>query len=177
MVGIFATTLVVGLGSLCSKGFVDHPAGGACLRLRKIASEKGRSAIELVMAIALLGILVSIGSHSVRLAAAREEADGWVRAITYDIAAGQQAAITRRTTVAAVFQGRTYVIAAVGGGVVRQDTLPAHLTFGVITRALTFDRRGIPLGDLTLSLSSTMTGRSYTITVEPETGRASYSEP
>ncbi|MDR7523273.1 MAG: hypothetical protein QN168_12515 [Armatimonadota bacterium] len=145
--------------------------------MRKTANETGRSVIELVMVAGLLGILVTGGLYSVRRAAAREEADGWVRAIVYDIAAGQQAAITRRTTVAAVFQDRTYVIAAIGGGIIRQDTLPAHMTFGPLPRTLTFDRRGIPAGDLTVNLASPATGRSYTITVEPETGRVSYREP
>jgi Tfp pilus assembly protein FimT len=131
--------------------------------------------MELAVVTALLGVLLSVGALNLRMALAREEADGWVRGLATEIAAAQQAALTRRTTVSVQFEGSTFWVAAVGGGVLRQDTLPAHMTFGTVRRTLTFDRRGIPDGDLALTVSSTA-GRAYSITVEPGTGRVRYGE-
>lgn len=138
-------------------------------------SELGFSVMELAVVVALLGVLLSAGALNLRGALAREEADGWVRALATEIAAGQQAAMTRRTTVSVEFEGSTFSIVAVGGGVLRQDTLPAHMTFGATRRTLTFDRRGVPSGDLALTVSSAA-GRTYSITIEPGTGRVTYSE-
>lgn len=135
----------------------------------------GYSLVELAVVMGLLGVLVSAGALNLRGALAREEADGWVRALATEIAAGQQAALTRRTTVSVEFEGRTFSVAASGGGVLRRDTLPTHMTFGETRRTLTFDRRGIPSGTLAVTVSST-SGRSYSITIEPGTGRVTYDE-
>jgi hypothetical protein len=107
----------------------------------------------------------------------RQQIDGWVRSIAYDIAAGQQAAITRRTTVLATFQNQSYSIAVVGGGILRADTVPAHITFGSTLQSFTFDRRGVPSTAFTLAVQSTTTGDVYTITVEAGTGRVTFVEP
>lgn len=143
--------------------------------MHRRGSERGFSLIELVMVVALLGVLLSVGAFNLRGALAREEADGWIRGLATEIAAGQQAAMTRRTAVSVEFEGNTFSIAASGGGVQRQDTLPNHMTFGETRRTLIFDRRGTPSGDLTLTVSST-SGRAYSITIEPGTGRVTYSE-
>jgi len=145
------------------------------MALYRRGSERGYSVMELAVVVALLGVLLSAGALNLRGVLAREEADGWVRGLATEIAAGQQAAMTRRTTVSAEFEGSAFSIAASGGGVLRRDTLPNHMTFGETRRTLTFDRRGIPSGDLALTVSSTA-GRAYSITIEPGTGRVSYSE-
>jgi len=140
--------------------------------------ERGYSVIEMVIVLGLIAILLSVGVTSVRQAMAREEIDGWVRAVVADIAAGQQAAITRRATVTATFSSRTYTIAVSGNGTIRQDTVPAHITFGD-PPPLSFDRRGVPSLETgwAMTVRSTSTGRTYTVRVEAATGRASYSEP
>lgn len=131
--------------------------------------------IELVVVTSLLGVMLTAGAYNMRQAMAREQADGWVRALVHDLAAAQQAAMTRRTMVTAEFEKNTFSIAGTGAGVLRADTLPSHMSFGDTRLSFTFDRRGVPSGDLTIPVSST-SGRSYAITIEPMTGRVTYSE-
>lgn len=139
--------------------------------------ELGFSMIESTVVAMLALVFLTISALNVRQALAREEIDGWVREIVYDLKAGQQAAVTRRTSVAASFQDQTYTIAVVGGGTLRQQTLPAHITFGPTLRLVTFDRRGTPAGATTLTADSARAGSTYTITVDAATGRVSYSGP
>ncbi len=140
-------------------------------------NERAFSVVELVVVLGLVGVLLALGFNSIRLAAAREEIDGYVRALAYEISAAQQAAITRRTNVRATFLDRTYTIFVVDGPVLRHDVAPAHITLGAPLQQVTFDRRGVPSAPLVLPVSSTSTGRSYTIRVADGTGRVSYSEP
>jgi Tfp pilus assembly protein FimT len=139
-------------------------------------AERGHSFIEITMVSALVGILMTMGALNVRQALAREETDGWVRTIASELTAGQHAALNRRALVTATFQNRVFAIAVAGGGVLRQETLPAHMTFGATQQSVTFDRRGTPSGDLAITVSST-SGRSYQITIAAATGQVSYSEP
>ncbi len=146
--------------------------------LRKLSDDlRGFTAIEMVMVMSMVGILVTAGAHNVRLALDREQVDGWARSIVYDIAAGQQAAITRRTTVTAAFQKHAYSVAVVGGGVLRSDSLPSQITFGNELQTFSYDRRGTPSNAFSLTVQSTTTGRTYTITVAAGTGRVTFSEP
>ena len=140
------------------------------------SDQRGRSLIEIVFVSAFISMLLTVGATNIRQALAREELEGWVRAITNDITAAQQAAITRRATVTATFQNNTYTIGAGGGGVLRQDTLPAHITFGSTLQSFSFDRRGTPSSAYTLTMTSTTTGRTFTISIEPVTGRATHSD-
>lgn len=145
--------------------------------MRRDRGERAYSLIELVVVLALVGILLSLSVYGIRLAAAREEVDGWVRAVASEISSGQQEAITRRADVRATFLDRTYSIAIVAGAILRHDVAPAHITFGTPQQQVTFDRRGVPSAPLTVTVSSTLAGRSYTIRVAGGTGRVSYSEP
>lgn len=147
--------------------------------MRGDRGERAYSLIELVVVLALVGILLAMGVHGIRLAAAREEVDGWVRGVAADLSSGQQDAITRRVNVRATFRDHTYTItiAVDGGAILRQEILPGHITFGSPQQQVTFDRRGVPSAPLTLTVSSTSTGRSYTIQVAGGTGRVSYIEP
>jgi Tfp pilus assembly protein FimT len=159
-----------------------HPARGD----RLTRASAGYTALEIVIVLSLVGLLLGMAVHGVRDALAREEIDGQVRAIVHELTAAQQTALTRRHRVLASFQGQTYTIVDQdGGGVVRSETVPDHITFGDTLRAVQFDRRGVP-GDaggsalseaFVLVVSSTASGRTYTVHVEPVTGRVSYREP
>ncbi|MDR7420440.1 MAG: prepilin-type N-terminal cleavage/methylation domain-containing protein [Armatimonadota bacterium] len=152
--------------------------GGPGGTARTAAPERGYTFIELVVVLSLVAVLMTLAAGSVRVALAREEADGWVRSLARDITAGQQAAFTRRASVTAAFQNRTYTITvttASGSTVLRQDTLPPHMTFGSTLQSVTFNRRGVPNAALTLTVSSSF-GRTYIITVEDGTGRVTHSE-
>ncbi len=138
---------------------------------------RGFTTIELVVVAVLVAMILAIGVGNMRGALAREEIDGWVRAIAHDVTAGQQAAMARRMPVTAAFQNQTYTIAVSGGGTLRNDTLPAHITFGPTFQSVTFDRRGTPSTVFNLTVTSTTAGRSYTIQVAAGTGRVTFSEP
>lgn len=140
-----------------------------------MSTQRGYTLLELLMVGAVVALLLAVGFTNLRQALAREQVDGWARAVANELSAAQQAAITRRTSVIATFQDQTFVVAA-GGTVLRQETLPSHITFGSILRSVQFDRRGLPTSTLTLTMSST-SGRSYTITVQTGTGRVILSEP
>lgn len=142
-------------------------------------SQRGYSLLEGVIVLSLVGILLGMSLSSMRLALARERIDGWVRSTTYDIASGRQAALARRTTVTVTVTSTTYTIAATSAGTLRQQTLPSDITMTTTCPASTcsFDRRGVPIAVGTISVTSGSTGRSYTIKIQPGTGRVSYSEP
>lgn len=146
---------------------------------RASGGEHGYSLLEGVIVLSLVGILVGMSVSGMRLALARERIDGRVRSMTYDIAAGRQAALTRRTTVTVTVTGGTYTISALTGGTLRQATLPSDISLTTTCPANTcsFDRRGVPIAVGTISATSVSTGRSYTIRIQAGTGRVSYSEP
>ena len=143
--------------------------------LRVMRNSRGYTLVELVMAMSMVGLLMAIGVYSFRQALTREEIEGSARSVVNDISAGQQAAITGRSTVTATFQNQTYTILR-AGATLRQETLPSHITFGSTLQTVTFDRRGTPSGTPTLTLTSTAAGRSYVITIDGVTGQVSYSE-
>ncbi len=141
--------------------------------------ESGLSALESMIVITILGIVMGMSVSGMRHAVARERVDGWVRTMTYDIAAGRQAALTRRTTVTVTITGQSYTIGAASGGTLRQAALPADivLTTTCPWGACTFDRRGVPSAWGAITMTNTTTGRTYTVRIEAGTGRVSYSEP
>ena len=162
---------------------------------RSAIGARGYSILEIALVIPVVGLLMAIGGNNLRQAAAREEIDGIVRSMTYDIAAGRQAALTRRTTVAVTMTGSLengapahasptlagtiYTIGVSGGGTLRQQTLPSGVSMTTTCPAgsCSFDRRGMPTSAGTITVTSSTTGRTYTITIESGTGRVSYSEP
>jgi len=131
-----------------------------------------------MVAVSLLGVIVGMSVSGMRGAVARERIDGWARSMTYDIAAGRQAALVRRSTVTVALTSGGYTIAA-PSGTLRQATLPADITLSTTcpAAACSFDRRGVPIASGTITLSSAATGRTYTIRIENGTGRVSFSEP
>ncbi len=142
----------------------------------KSRREDGLTVIELVTTLTLIGIALGLSTMGIRNVLAREEANDWARTVVHELTAAQQAAVTRRVIdpgVTVSFQNRIYTVVIPGGGVLRQETLPAHLTFGSTLQTVTFDRRGTPGGVSSIVLSSTTGGRTYTISIEPGTGRAS----
>jgi hypothetical protein len=110
---------------------------------------------------------------AIRGALAWEELNSWARTVVHELTAAQQAAITRRTDVTVSFQHQSLTVTLAGGGVLRHQTLPAHLTFGATLQVVSFDRRGTPGGVSAVRLISTAGGPVYTISIEPRTGRAS----
>lgn len=141
-------------------------------------SERGVTSIEGIVVASLVGLLLTISISSLRGAMAREETDGWARAMVRDISAGRQAALTRRETVRVLITGSDYTVATLGGVALRYAPLPADLvaTTTCPSGVCAFNRRGIPLASGTITLSSTMTGRTFTITINAGTGTVSYSE-
>ncbi len=146
---------------------------------RRGLGEGGFSLLESMVVLTLLGIVLGMSVSGMRLALARERIDGWVRTMTYDIAAGRQAALTRRTTVTVTIAASSYTIGALSGGTLRQATLPADiaLTTTCPVGACSFDRRGVPWAGGTISVTNTTSGRAYIIRIEAGTGRVSFSEP
>jgi len=142
-------------------------------------NESGLSALESMIVVTLLGVVMGMSVSGMRHAVARERVDGWVRTMTYDIAAARQAALTRRTTVTVSIAGQTYTIGAAGGGTLRQAALPADITLATTcpAGACSFDRRGVPTAWGTITVTNTTTGRTYTVRIEAGTGRVSYSAP
>ena len=162
---------------------------------RRATGARGFTAVEIALVLPIVGILIAVGASNMRQALAREEIDGIVRSMTYDIAAGRQAAITRRTTVAVTMTdsggnghpanasptlaGTIYTIGVSGGGTLRQQELPSHISMTTTcpAGACSFDRRGVPITAGMITVTSSTTGRTYTITIEAGTGRVSFSEP
>jgi prepilin-type N-terminal cleavage/methylation domain-containing protein len=138
--------------------------------------ERGYTAIELAVALSLAGIILAASAFSIRLAMARETIDGWARSMTYDIASGQQAAVTWRTTVTITLTTSSYLVATSGGPTFRFAQLPADISITTTcpSNICSFDRMGVPTAAGTITLTSASTGRSYVVTIESNTGSVSY---
>ncbi|MCL6554072.1 MAG: hypothetical protein K6W08_13260 [Firmicutes bacterium] len=128
----------------------------------------------IVSAIGLLVLSFSVGGIS--RAMAREELGGWARAVAAELTAAQQAAMTRRTDVTASFQHQRFTVVAAGGGTLRTQDLPVHISFGAALQAVTFDRRGVPRGDLEVTLTSARAGKTYVIRIQTNTGRVTVND-
>ncbi|MDR7555691.1 MAG: GspH/FimT family protein [Armatimonadota bacterium] len=128
----------------------------------------------IVAAIGLLVLSLSVGGIS--RAMAREELDGWAKAVAAELTAAQQQAMTRRTTVTVSFQNQTLTVVAVRAGTLRTQDLPAHISFGSTLQAVRFDRRGVPDGAATVTLTSARAGKTYTIRIQASTGRVTVNE-
>lgn len=136
----------------------------------------GYSAVELAVALSMAGILLAGSVFSIRLALARETIDGWARSMTYDIASGQQAAVTWRTAVTVTLTASSYLVSTTGGRTIRYAKLPADISIATScpSNLCSFDRRGVPTAAGTITLLSAATGRSYVVTIQPNTGSVSY---
>src|SRR3990172_3935744 len=158
--------------------------------LRFALNESGFSALESMIVVTLLGVVMGMSVSGMRHAVAGERVDGWVRTMTYDIAAARQAALTRRTTVTVSIAGQTYTIrgarggaprpggppppfpaagqpsprGAAGGAPLRRAALPADITLATTcpAGACSFDRRGVPTAWGTISLPTTRPARPST---------------
>lgn len=137
--------------------------------------ERGYSAIQLFVALAMAMILVTGAVAGFRKAFSRETLDGWARAMTFDIAAGRQAAITQRATITVTLSPSSYRIAN-GSVALRYAPLPPDITVATTCPAgiCSFDRRGVPIAAGTITLTSASTGQSRVITIQTSTGRVSY---
>lgn len=133
--------------------------------------QAGYTVLELLIVSAIGLLVLSFGVGSISRAMAREELDGWARAIAVELTAAQQAAMTRWTSVTVSFQNNAFIVVASGGGTLRAQDLPSHISFGATLQTVTFDRRGVPGGASSVSLTSTRAGKTYTITIQPNTGR------
>jgi hypothetical protein len=137
---------------------------------------RGHSSIEIAVALALVGILLAGAVMGILAVINLEHLDGWVRAMTFDIGAGQQTAMAERTTVTVTLTGNSYSIATAGGITLRQQVMPTDIsiTNTCAANACSFDRRGVPSSAGTITLRSASTGKTYTITIQTTTGRVSY---
>ena len=138
--------------------------------------EGGYSAVEMAVALSLAGIILAASAFSIRLVMARETIDGWARSVTYDIASGQQAAVTWRRTMNITLTSSSYLIAAPGGPTFRYAQLPSDisLTTTCPSNTCSFNRRGVPTAAGTITLTSASTGRSFVVTILSNTGSVSY---
>ena len=143
---------------------------------RSMIREAGYSALELAVALALAGIILAGSVFTIRMALAQETIDGWARSMTYDIASGQQAAVTWRKTVSVTVTGSSYLVSANGGPAVRFARLPSDISLTTTCPSSTcsFDRRGVATASGTITLTSASSGRTYTVTILTNTGSVSY---
>jgi type II secretory pathway pseudopilin PulG len=150
--------------------------GKTTVTMQRTHPERGYSAVELAVALSLAGIILAASAFSIRLVMARETIDGWARSVTYDIASGQQAAVTWRTTMNITFTSSSYLIAAPGGPTFRYAQLPSDisLTTTCPSNTCSFNRRGVPTAAGTITLTSASTGRSFVVTILSNTGSVSY---
>ena len=137
--------------------------------------ERGYSAVQLLIVLALAMILLTGAVMRFQKAFSRETLDGWTRAMTFDIAAGRQAAITQRATITVTLSPSSYLVAR-GSVSLRYASLPSDITVTTTCPAsiCSFDRRGVPTASGTITLTSANTGQSHVITIQSNTGRVSY---
>ena len=135
----------------------------------------GDSAIQIAVALALAMILAIAAVAGMAKALNRETLDGWARTMTFDIAAGRQAAITQRATITVTTSSSSYLVAR-GGTSLRYALLPPSITITTTCPAsiCSFDRRGVPINAGTITLTSPSIGQSRVVTIQSNTGRVSF---
>jgi type II secretory pathway pseudopilin PulG len=172
--GLFETT-THSLGQPGGRGH-DHGGGQDGVTMQRVRTEGGYSAIELAVALALAGIILAGSAFTIRLSMARETIDGWVRTMAYDIASGQQEAVTWRKTVTVTLTSSSYLVAASNGPTTRYAKLPSDISITTTcpSNICSFDRRGMPTAAGTITLTSASTGRTYVVTILSTTGSVSY---
>jgi len=135
---------------------------------------RGYTLLESIIVLSVLAVALGAGANSTRQAFLREQIDGRARAVVYDLAGAQQQAVALRTTVTVTFQDSAYAVST-GGATLLNGTVPSHISFGGTPTVLTFNRRGTPGGTLAVTMVSATAGRSYSILIDPGTGRVSYN--
>lgn len=138
--------------------------------------DHGYTLTEVVVTLALIGVVVAAGVSGFRSAIAGEQVDGWARSVTMDIAAGRQAAVAMRSAVTVTLSSSSYLIAASTGALIRHASVPPDISITTTcpSGVCSFDRRGWPTAAGTVTLTSASTGRSYVIAIQPGTGSVSY---
>lgn len=132
--------------------------------------------MELAVALSLAGIILVGSVFTIRSVMSTETLDGWARSMTYDIASGQQAAITWRTAVNVTLTSSSYLVATSGARTFRFAQLPPDISISTTcsSNVCGFDRRGVPTAAGTITLTSASTGRTYVVTIQSNTGSVSY---
>ena len=135
----------------------------------------GMTLPEVMIAIALAAIVLAAGVVSANRYMSQRTLLGWSDVIVNDIRAAQQVSLARRTAVIVTFTAKAGgtpagYTTAVGGGTIRQQTLPGELNLSAQT--VQFTTLGVPTSGsaVTVLLSDSTLGTSRTITVAPETG-------
>ncbi|TMI93761.1 MAG: type II secretion system protein [Bacillati bacterium ANGP1] len=146
--------------------------------MKRARAQDGFSLIELAVALALAGIIITGAMFNVRGAMNREALDGWVRSTTLDIAWAQQSAVTQRAPVNVTLTSTTYTLAACPSAcnTFKVGRLPADITITTTcaSNVCTFDKRGVPAVAGTITLTSASTGASNVITIQSNTGSVTY---
>ncbi|HLW61664.1 MAG TPA: hypothetical protein VKV57_17315 [bacterium] len=134
------------------------------------------SIIQFVVMLALMAAVLTGGVMGISKALAHEHLDGWTRTMTFDIAAGRQAAQTERATVTVTLGTSSYLIAVTGGSTLKYGAMPTDIAVTTTCPAsiCSFDRRGVPIAPGTITLTSTSLGLTHTVTIQAGTGRVSY---
>ncbi len=137
--------------------------------------QKGMTLPEVMIAIALAAIVLGAGVVSANRYMSQRTLLGWSDVIVNDIRAAQQVSLARRAAVVVTFTAKAGGTPAgyattIGGGTLRQQTLPGELNLSAQT--IQFSTLGVPTSGsaVTVSLSNSVLGTSRTITVAPGTG-------
>jgi Type II transport protein GspH len=150
--------------------------GKETVTMRRVRPEGGYSVVDLGVALSLAAVILASSAFTIRLALARETIDGWARGMTYDIASGQQEAVTFRTTVTVTLTKSSYLVAVQGGQTLRNAQLPSDISIKTTCPSSTcsFNRQGVPTAAGTITLTSASTGVSHVVTIESNNGSVSY---
>ncbi len=139
------------------------------------AGPKGMTLPEVMIAISLAAIVLAAGLVSANRYMSQRTLLGWSDVIVNDIRAAQQVSMARRAAVTITFTAQAggnpaNYTTTVGGGTVRNQTLPKELNLSAQT--VQFTTLGVPTSGsaLTVQLTDSVLGTSRTITVAPGTG-------
>ncbi len=151
------------------------------------AARSGFSLVELLIVLALVGLLLAAGLPSYLNAASNQRVRAAARTLVSDLYVARQEAVTRRATVIVRFAAADGACAAEayasysiteGSTVIKRTCLSPDVTWvSLPPGTLRFQSTGTPESGMSLLLRSVRTGVTYTVRVAPETGAITDDTP